>query len=140
MPENDEGPKIQVDSDWKAEAQQEKERLANEEKKVTEAGAQQAALGNPTFAHLINLVGMQAVIALGGLRGPGGESMPPDPEAARFHIDMLEMIEEKTAGNLTEEETKILSGTLHELRMMYVQIVNTIARGAAGEGGPQQPA
>ena len=46
---------------------------------------------------------------------------PPDRGAARHTIDTLEMLRDKTEGNLDEEETKLLDGLLYELRMRYVE-------------------
>ena len=41
---------------------------------------------------------------------------------AQIHIEMLEVLEEKTRGNLNEDEEKVLSTTLSELRMGYVRV------------------
>ena len=40
-----------------------------------------------------------------------------------MHIDMLSVIDEKTKGNLSEEETRLLAGSLYELRQRYIQLV-----------------
>ena len=45
-----------------------------------------------------------------------------DIEAAKHHIDMLEMLDAKTSGNLSDEEKKLLDSVLYELRMRYVQL------------------
>ncbi|HRX85039.1 MAG TPA: DUF1844 domain-containing protein [Phycisphaerae bacterium] len=127
------GPKIHIDSDWKAEAEREKERLAEQEAQQP----QQEALGEVTFVHLINMLAMQAAVALGGMRGPNGEAIPPDPELARFHIDMLGLLEKKTAGNLEDDEKKMLTGVLHELRSSYVHLMDALVKHAAGQG-PQK--
>ncbi len=111
-------PKIQIDSDWKTEAQQEKERITAQE----EAAPKQESLGQPTFLHLVNMLAMQAAVSLGGMQGPDGKVIPPDPEMGRFHIDMLGILEEKTKGNLSDDEHKTLSGVLHELRGAFVQM------------------
>jgi hypothetical protein len=79
------------------------------------------------------MLAMQAVMALGGMRGPQGEAIAPDPELARFHIDMLGLLETKTAGNLTDEEKKMLTGVLHELRTSYVHLMDALAKHAAGQ-------
>ena len=126
MNAENEQPKIHIDSDWKAEAQEEKERLAQEEG----AAAERPPLGKPTFLHLVNMLAMQASVALGGMRGPQGETIAPDPELARFHIDTLSVLEEKTVGNLTDEEKKALANVLHELRSLFVQ---------AAQAAPQPP-
>ncbi|MGD2108206.1 MAG: DUF1844 domain-containing protein [Phycisphaerae bacterium] len=119
--------RIHIDSDWKAEAAREKERLAKQEEaeraKAAEAGVGGDAAGGvaPQFIELINLIAMQAAVGLGGFKGPGGETIPPNPVAAKHHIDLLEVLREKTEGNLTDDEKKTLDAVLYELRMHYVQ-------------------
>ena len=51
-----------------------------------------------------------------------GDVVAPDLEAAKFNIDMLAMLEEKTKGNLSPEEAGLLEQTLHQLRMAFVQL------------------
>ncbi|MDO8629299.1 MAG: DUF1844 domain-containing protein [Phycisphaerales bacterium] len=113
--------KLHIDSDWKAEAARDKERLAEQEKQRVPRGEAQTAAG---FVELLNMLAMQAVIGLGGYQGPGGERIPPNPAAAKHHIDLLEVLEKKTAGNLSEEEKRTLDSVLYELRMQYVQVVS----------------
>ncbi len=128
----EEKKKIIVDDDWKAEAKREKDRLAAEE------GQQQGQRGpipDPTFAELINIIVMQAMAALGLLQGPGGQRMPADPPTAKHFIDMLELIDQKTKGNLTDEEKSLLDQVLYETRMAFVQI----AQGGGPTGGPPTP-
>ena len=59
------------------------------------------------------------------LRTQSGKAMLA-PEYAKLHIDMLGVIEEKTRGNLTEDEKAMLTGTLNELRMQFVEIMKVI--------------
>lgn len=119
---------MHIDSDWKTEAAKEKERLAGQERASrSTAGAEPAA----NFVELVNLMAMQAAIGLGGYQGPGGERIPPNPIMAKHHIDLLEVLEKKTAGNLTEDEKRILDGVLYELRMQYVHAVSSPRSGAA---------
>jgi len=129
-----EKPKIIIDDDWKAEAQREKERLAQETQQQTSgAAAGVAAPPVADFAALVNVLAMQAMICLGGVRGPGGQAIPPNPEMAKFHIDLLDVLDQKCRGNLSDEEKRTLDVTLYELRMRYVQMVS--ASGAPGTGG-----
>ena len=123
--------KLHIDSDWKAEAAREKERLAEQEKAKPAADAQTS----PAFIELLNLLAMQAVISLGGYQGSGGERIPANPAAAKHHIDLLEVLEKKTAGNLNEEEKRALDSVLYELRLQYVQTVSA----PRGGGIPKPP-
>jgi hypothetical protein len=73
-----------------------------------------------SFAELLNMLAMQAMIGLGGYQGPGGERIPPNPVSAKHFIDLLDVLEKKTKGNLDEEEKKAMDAVLYELRMQYV--------------------
>ncbi len=125
---------LHIDSDWKAEAAKEKERLAGEEKVAEAPGA--APPGQASFLDLVNLLAMQTAIALGGYQGPGGERIPPNPAAAKHHLDLLDMLDQKTKGNLTEDEQRTLNTVLYELRMQYVQSSGGTPA-PAGQTGPQ---
>lgn len=107
-----------VDDDWKAEARREKERLAEQ----TRAAGSAAPLAGPTFAELVNLVAMQALVALGMVSGPAGERIPPNLEAAKHFIDLLQLLEDKTRNNLTEDEQRLLQQVLYELRLQFVNV------------------
>jgi hypothetical protein len=124
--------KLIIDEDWKKEAQREKEilaaREAEEKKKKTaedeEGGRARGPLPQGDLAALISMLTTQALFALGVLQVKGQEGKEPDLEMARYNIDMLEALEEKTKGNLTPEEERALKSTLNELRMGYVQVSN----------------
>ena len=125
-PEKKEEKKIIVDEDWKQEAQKEKDVLAAQEdaekEKAQDQGESRGPLPPGNFAALISMLTTQALFALGLLKIKGQEEKKPDLELAKYNIDMLETLEEKTKGNLTKEEETILSNTLNELRMGYVKI------------------
>ncbi|MFH1746341.1 MAG: DUF1844 domain-containing protein [Planctomycetota bacterium] len=112
----DEEKKIIVDDDWKAEAQAEKERLAQQE------AAGPEVLPDPNFPELINLISIQAMVGLGLLGGPGGERIPPNMEVAKHFIDLLQVLDDKTKNNLTAEEQGLLNQVVYDLRMRYVQM------------------
>lgn len=114
---------LHIDADWKAEAAREKQRLAEQEKKEEHKPAGAAVGDETSFVELINTIAMQAIIGLGGLQGPGGERIPANPYAAKHYIEMLELLQKKTEGNLTDDEERTLEAVLYELRMQYVSIV-----------------
>jgi hypothetical protein len=64
---------------------------------------------------------MQAMIAMGGLENPITKKKEKNYGQARFLIDTLGIIQEKTKGNLTDEEAKVLEEYLFNLRMMYIK-------------------
>jgi len=118
--------KIIVDEDWKQQAQKEKEILAaqeeTEKKKAQDERRARGPLPKGNFAALVSMLTTQALFALGLLEIRGQEKREPDLEIARYNIDMLETLQEKTKGNLTKEEETVLTNTLNELRMGYVKI------------------
>ncbi len=125
--EKKEEKKIIIDEDWKKEAQKEKEILAaqeEEEKKEDKEKPERGQLPQGNFAALVSMLVTQALFALGLLevKGQEGQEKEPDLELAKYNIDMLETLEEKTKGNLTEEEKKVLENTLGQVRMAYVQV------------------
>lgn len=74
-----------------------------------------------SFAFLLYDLRMRALMAL-GILVPPGESKPPKANLshARFVIDLLGVIEEKTRGNLDAEEARAVRESLHELRMAFL--------------------
>lgn len=120
--------KVIVDEDWKQDAQREKEILAAqeeaEEKKTAGQKRPPGPLPKGNFAALISTLSMQTLFALGvvEVKGQEGQKREPDLDLAKYNIDMLETLEEKTKGNLTEQEAKVLSDMLNQVRMAYVDI------------------
>ena len=62
----------------------------------------------------------QAMLALGMIPDPATGQVIKNKSAAKFHIDMLAIIQERTTGNLSQGEEEALNGVLHSLRMMFV--------------------
>jgi hypothetical protein len=134
MAKEEEPKKIIVDEDWKHEAQREKEVLAAkeaEEKKEEPAEGEDPRRGGPlpegNLAALISMLTTQTLFALGFLQIKGEEEREPDLDLARYNIELLTSLEEKTKGNLTAQEQQLLKNTLSELRMGYVSVANQLS-------------
>jgi len=129
-------PKIIVDDDWKAQAQADKEKLAEQVESKGEAaggpgGAAPAREGPrelppASFATLVSSLAAQALMAMGGYEDPKTKRRYVDLDLAKHYIDTLALLEDKTRGNLTDEERKLLDGALYEARMHYVQIAQRV--------------
>ena len=119
--DKDKEPKLHIDDDWKAQAQAEKEKLSKEEP-AAEPATNRGPIPPPSFSLLVISLVSQARICLGDLDNPMTKKKQLDLEAAKHHIDMLEMLDAKTSGNLSEQEKKLLDSVLYELRMRYVQL------------------
>lgn len=85
------------------------------------------------FIHLLDLLVQTAMMYAGAMES--GPERRVDIVGLRQMIDMISVLEEKTKGNLTEQEHTMLSNTLFQLRMTYMEIINMIDRQAT-QGGP----
>jgi Domain of unknown function (DUF1844) len=74
------------------------------------------------FATFVLSLSHSALVHLGDAPDPGGNPLPPDFELARHTIDLLGLLEEKTRGNLTGEEERILAGALSDLKIRFVEV------------------
>jgi hypothetical protein len=126
--EKEQEKKIIIDEDWKKEAEREKEILAAQEeaqkKEAQEDQRPPGPLPKGNFAALISMLTTQALFALGLIQVRGQDERKPDLEMARYNIDLLETLQEKTKGNLTKEEEKVLKNTISEIRMGYVKVAD----------------
>lgn len=124
-PQSKPAPKIIVDEDWKAQVQAEKERHARQRQATqaaTSPGGADAPLPPPSLALLATTLGMQAMVALGLVPDPASGKAETHLEQARHFIDLLDVLQQKTEGNRTAEESRMLEDLLHELRMGYVAV------------------
>lgn len=80
------------------------------------------------FETLVSYLSTTAMFQLGLLAGPGGERIPPDMANAQRTIDLLQVLQEKTAGNLNTQESRLLDDVLYELRMTFVEMQKRQAR------------
>ena len=88
---------------------------------MTEAQPE-TALPEPNFLMLVSNFATQALIELGEIKNPITNKSERAPERAKFTIDMLQVIRDKTAGNLTAEEQSFADSALYELRLKYVSL------------------
>lgn len=73
------------------------------------------------FANLVMMLGSSAMQQLGKLANPLNNKTEVNLEGAQVTIDMLEMLESKTSGNLDEDESKMLTDLIGSLQMNYVE-------------------
>ena len=131
-------PKIIVDDDWKSQVEREKEQLAKEEaEKAAQPDAPEGSHPLPpaSFPILVSTLSTQALATLGYIPDPATGEASVNRGMAKHFIDTLGVLEEKTKGNLTPDEESLLTETLHQLRMAFVDSKNR----QAGSEGPDQP-
>jgi len=92
-----------------------------------------------TFEFLVFSLKMQAELRLGIVAMPGEAQDAPDLGAARHTIDMLAMIQEKTRGNLSMPEQRLIENSLTELRFRFVQVTEDVARSRASHADQPKP-
>lgn len=122
----DDRPAKKVDEEWK--------KRAKEEAAKAEAGrAPGEAAGDKapeqdrqplyleaSFPMLVNSFATEALIALGAVENPYTGKRERSPEHAKYAIDMLQLIADKTEGNLSADEKRLLDNTLFDLRMRFL--------------------
>lgn len=133
-----EKPRIIIDEDWKSQVQAEKEALAKQKQQppvepsaapaspVPDHPAQQhvsqehGPLPPATLAALVTMLATQALALMGQFPLPGSDKPEVHLDEAKHFIDMISMLDTKTAGNRTPEESQLLENVLHELRLGFV--------------------
>jgi hypothetical protein len=91
------------------------------------------------FAQLVLQQSNMAMMLLGKVAHPETGKVVQDIDAARLFIDQLEMLETKTKGNLSKEEDALLKQTLMNLRLNFVQTVESPAPPAEKKPTPKEP-
>lgn len=128
-----------VDESWKEQASLEKNVLGEEsqlqddqatpgsaqtpqQSPEAQKGAEQPQAMEVNFLNYITSLGFQAMIFLGEIPNPVTNEVDKNLDQAKFLIDTLSMLGEKTAGNLSDQEKELLENSVYELQMKYVQI------------------
>jgi hypothetical protein len=93
---------------------------------MAEIDKKSSSIGNAELAQrFVQFVMMQAqniFYVLGRIPSPDGRPIPPNLEAGKLLIDQLEMVQEKTRGNLSTQESSILDDALKNVRLAFVEV------------------
>ncbi len=95
--------------------------------------SQQSGEMTRRFIEFVLMQAQQIALMLGQIPGPDGKPLEPNLPVARIFIDQLEMIREKTRGNLGKDEEDILTKVLADLQLAFVE-AGRPAPGAAAAG------
>jgi hypothetical protein len=116
-----------------AEQQEQRDAYAASGKKLADivgkTGGRRENLPEMSFERLVESFYMTALLQLGAVRQEG-EPPAVDIMGARQTIDSLNILQEKTKGNLAEREQTLLQNVLFELRMAWIEITNALAAAA----------
>ena len=88
------------------------------------------------FIEFVMMQAQNAALFLGQIPNPQSGKPEINLEVARMFIDQLAMIQEKTRGNLTSEETTVLRNALSGLQMAFVEV----SEGRSSSAAPERPA
>jgi hypothetical protein len=91
-----------------------------------------------TFEFLVFSLRTQAEMRLGVLAFGEEKDDGPDLRGARHAIDLLAMVAEKTRGNLSMEEQRLIENSLTELRFRYVHAIEEAAKSRAANAGTSE--
>ena len=75
------------------------------------------------FSNYVASLGFQALIFMGEIPSPVSQQVEKNLAQSKFLIDTLILLREKTKGNLTEQEDKLLNGAVYELQMKFIEIL-----------------
>jgi hypothetical protein len=121
--------RIIVDEDWKTRVEAERDAAVRAKQGEVAAETARPTPGEPapqmppaSFEMLVTTLATEAMIGLGQIPHPLSGKVHIDAMQARYAIDMLEMLAEKTKGNLTPGEERGLGDLLHQLRMAFVAV------------------
>lgn len=117
--------KIIIDEGWKTKVQAERE-LESQPKPEPSVASEQSASADDvpmppaSFEMLLTTLATEAMMALGQIPHPATGQAEYHPQQAKYLIDTIEIIQEKTKGNLTPVESDATENLLHQLRMAFV--------------------
>jgi len=123
--------RVRADESWKEKAQREKEKLAQAEKERGEEPPRD--LPPASFLSVVEDFAVRAMLALGQIRDPGTGQVYIDIEGAKYMVDLLEVLEKKTKGNLEANEEAALKEVLHNLRLTWVRVSKALQAAALAQ-------
>ncbi len=123
----DEPTNKRVDESWKQQAEREKQTgnpAAPKEPSAAASspgpGAAESGAPEVRFDLFISGLAMEALMALGDVAHPTTRKQTTNLPQARYLIDLLGVLEQKTTGNLSADEQRLLKDALYQLRMRYL--------------------
>jgi len=114
---------IVVDDDWKSQVEKEKQ-VATSSVEVDSSHDEDASVVPPeaSYETLVTMLFTQGMAALGQLPGRDSQPAPINKSLAKYFIDTIELLGEKTKGNVSDDESKMLGEVLHVLRLTFVSV------------------
>ena len=80
----------------------------------------ESGMPKPTITALIQMLFMQGMISAGKMMNPLTNKYETDLKIAKYQVELIEMLEEKTRGNRTKEEDEAFDEILHQMRLAFI--------------------
>ena len=108
-----------VDESWKDDISRETKKSKTESSDQPKTEREED--GGSPFIALISSLGMQALIQLGEMEDPGTGVRSQDLAGVQATINLLMMLQEKTKGNLTKQESRVMDSLVYDLQLKFVE-------------------
>jgi len=120
--EKKEERRIHVDEEWKETVQREKQTTEREREREDRAAAEERAVyPEPNIQVFMAGLFTQTLVALGHLEHPQRARKEVNLAEARYLIDTIDMLSEKTQGNLSDQESGYVENLKYDLKMRYIE-------------------
>jgi hypothetical protein len=128
--------KIIIDEDWKSQVEAERAEAAKAKSAKTETPAAtdkdesettDPPMPDASFELLLTTLATEALVALGQVPHPVTGKTQVERNQAKFLIDTVDVLRQKTAGNLTTSEQQVIDSLLHQMRLVFVHTANAPA-------------
>jgi len=124
--------KIIIDEDWKSQVEAEREQAAQAKAEpATNEGASETTdppMPPASFEMLLTTLATEALMALGQVPHPVTGKVEVKRNQAKFLIDTVDVLRQKTAGNLSNTEQQVIDSLLHQMRLVFVQTADVPAK------------
>ena len=123
-------PEKKIDESWKNSVEKEKVHIFGQDNPEEEAKSEsQSPAGSEEdapqldFANYVASLGFQALVFMGEIPNPITNETQKNLPQSKFLIDTLLLLRDKTKGNLTDQEDKLLNGSIYELQMKFIEVL-----------------
>jgi len=121
--------KKKVDESWKETVAADKTSGGKEADPAAASAIPDQELPEVTFGVIVSGFMMEALVSMGELEHPISKKKEEDLRHAKFVIDTLGILKDKTNGNLSKDETSLLESVLYDLRMRFMKKQSSSKKG-----------
>jgi hypothetical protein len=100
--------------------------MAEEQNQASQSEQPGKVSHEASFFRIVETFGVGVLVSTGIIQNPVEKDAKPDLDVAKYQIGLLEILEDRTRGNLKEGEAQFLEEWLHQVRMAYVQATKKV--------------